>query len=121
MRKEAHSSLAREVGSEVWPVHLHDHLLRPSGRISRGTNIFGRNCVGYGITVGDARGEHREEIGRQARGAAMRRRAAPLNRQPTMRHAWQYLLELLWPSRSGSSASEERRIALLQTGIAIAI
>jgi len=38
-----------------------------------------------------------------------------------MRHQWQSLLEHLWPSRSGPSASQERRIALLQAGIALAI
>ena len=38
-----------------------------------------------------------------------------------MRHQWQALLELIWPSRYDPAASHERRIALLQTGIAIAI
>jgi hypothetical protein len=38
-----------------------------------------------------------------------------------MRHQWRALLELIWPSRYGPTASHERRIALLQAGIAIAI
>jgi len=38
-----------------------------------------------------------------------------------MRHRWQGLLELLWPSRSDSAASRKRRIALLQVCIAMAI
>jgi hypothetical protein len=44
-----------------------------------------------------------------------------LNRQVTMRHQWQSFLELLWPSRYDPVASAERRIALLQAVIAIAI
>ena len=38
-----------------------------------------------------------------------------------MRHPWQALLELIWPSRYDPIASHERRIALLQAGIAMAI
>jgi len=38
-----------------------------------------------------------------------------------MRDVWQSLLEHLWPSRSGSPAGQERRTALLQAGIALAI
>jgi len=38
-----------------------------------------------------------------------------------MRHQWQALLELLWPSRVDPTASHDRRIALLQASIAIAI
>ena len=38
-----------------------------------------------------------------------------------MRHQWQALLELIWPSRYDPIASHERRIALLQASIAIAI
>lgn len=38
-----------------------------------------------------------------------------------MQHQWQALLELLWPSRYDPAASRERRIALLQVGIAVAI
>jgi hypothetical protein len=38
-----------------------------------------------------------------------------------MRHPRQYFLELIWPSRYDPIASRERRIALLQAGIAIAI
>ena len=37
------------------------------------------------------------------------------------RHPWQAFLELLWPSRFDPTASQSRRIALLQAGIAIAI
>lgn len=37
----------------------------------------------------------------------------------TMRHQWQALLDLIWPSRYDPIASHERRIALLQAGIAI--
>ena len=43
------------------------------------------------------------------------------HRQTTMRHQWQALLDLIWPSRYDPIASHERRIALLQAGIAIAI
>jgi hypothetical protein len=38
-----------------------------------------------------------------------------------MRRQWQALLELLWPSRVAPTANQDRRIALLQAGIAIAI
>jgi hypothetical protein len=38
-----------------------------------------------------------------------------------MLHQWQAFLELIWPSRYDPIASHERRIALLQAGIAIAI
>src|SRR3982751_1980788 len=38
-----------------------------------------------------------------------------------MRHSWQTLLELLWPSRYDPIASRARRLALLQAGIAIVI
>ena len=38
-----------------------------------------------------------------------------------MKHPWQDFLELVWPSRYDPIASRERRIALLQTAIAIAI
>ena len=38
-----------------------------------------------------------------------------------MQRPWQSLLELLWPSRYDPIASHERRIALLQAGIAMAI
>ena len=38
-----------------------------------------------------------------------------------MKHPWQEFLELLWPSRYDPIASRERRIALLQALIAIAI
>ena len=38
-----------------------------------------------------------------------------------MKHPWQDFLELVWPSRYDPIASRERRIALLQAAIAIAI
>ena len=38
-----------------------------------------------------------------------------------MRNQWQAVLELIWPSRYDPIASHERRIALLQAGIAVAI
>ena len=38
-----------------------------------------------------------------------------------MKHQWQDFLELVWPSRYDPIASRERRIALLQAAIAIAI
>jgi hypothetical protein len=38
-----------------------------------------------------------------------------------MRHQWQALLELVWPSRYDPIASHERRMAFLQAGIAMAI
>jgi hypothetical protein len=38
-----------------------------------------------------------------------------------MRHHWQVFLELIWPSRYDPIASHERRIALLQAVIAMAI
>jgi len=38
-----------------------------------------------------------------------------------MRYHWQALLELVWPSRYDPIASHERRIALLQASLAIAI
>jgi hypothetical protein len=38
-----------------------------------------------------------------------------------MRNQWQSFLELIWPSRHDPIASRERRIALLQASIAIAI
>jgi len=38
-----------------------------------------------------------------------------------MQHQWQSFLELLWPSRSDASASQSRRMAFLQVGIALAI
>ena len=38
-----------------------------------------------------------------------------------MRNQWKALLEIIWPSRYDPIASHERRIVLLQAGIAIAI
>ena len=38
-----------------------------------------------------------------------------------MRSPWKSFLESLYPSRSGPSASEDRRMPLLQAGIALAI
>jgi hypothetical protein len=46
---------------------------------------------------------------------------AQLNHQATMHNQWQSILERIWPSRSGPSASQGHRMTLLQATIAMAI